>query len=963
MPRRMRSKWLDIASSSEVHNEEYASANSQASTSGRQHGARWFSVMQGIRRSLDVHFKSYYKIDIAYASTQRLSAPSDKLKALTRAVTETGLVDFCSIYLVHPARGTFGVMALSGIGSELYPPRLADEDGQRASRTCDSTSSSFLNVFTRCVFQVKDSNWCVEDVVASRAPWYYDCASAANGFGLPQDGSWLRRAGMRSLLALPCLQGNDVTGVLTVASKQKSLDHLLLHKLEELCYKITPIVTDAVVEYSMLLGNRRIAAPYESITDFAHEVLGELLNLDRAVVASVSSSHQCAGNAQVAPHAAAVTAPRNRRQSATGAAGSRARKAAAEPSAFDAMAAMAAAAAAGFSWTAPTVTEALATAAAATVLSTPLPVQNHPIEVPSPGADTYHTAYTDAASYSVVLTSELPSLPLESTFTSSLTSERPTPTPAEMAMSRPTPVLEFAGDDVALTPTTRDWCRAPLVTTSRSLPDHNTATAAAAGAAAIDYLRGSDAAPCYMPQCQKYPELQQQHHQQQQQQKAGGNGVNSGVASSAEHNASRSTRSLSCVEFSGGLADAREELVSSQKVVPIAVAAIAAAPAVAPDCACNAAAASIGDTPRRLRAPPGCNNAVAGDAGWEGARTLKPGDRFMIESPSTEELAEVLRHANANVNGWSSKNMESRIMQRGLPLESSSGGSNVARSHIAPAVPATATSLLAPPVVPPTTASMCAARDSSCTTDYSIVATDTVTSYGYTNSSHNTIPAMLYGSTVPRLSGVWDSQCGGGGVSGEVGDVRHGVTRGRWSRDSAAAAAAVWSNEAAEAVAAAMRFTATTQAAADGRALAEPTQRGSDDPAPVWSACALGPAASASASDSLVPTCWPGCPAGKPAVLGGLYGIRESGPVPSPQLSLEFSDSDDGGVVVVDMPSSGSSGGAFMLSSGLGVEAMHRQQEKRRGCEGGWSHKADLSTVFSPSCENTAVEERQVVYA
>ncbi|GLI64369.1 hypothetical protein VaNZ11_007615 [Volvox africanus] len=968
---KMRSTWLDIASSSEVSNEEYASANTHASTSGRQHGTRWFSVMQGIRRSLDVHFKSYYKIDSAYASTQRLSAPSDKLKALTRAVTETGLVDFCCICLVHPARGTFGVMALSGIGSELYPPRLADEEGQRAAKTFDSASSSFLNVFNRCVFKVKDSNWCVEDVVASRAPWYYDCASAANGFGLPQDGSWLRRAGMRSLLALPCLQGNDVTGVLTVASKQKSLDHLLLHKLEELCYKITPIVTDAVVEYSTLLGNRRIAAPYESISDFAHEVLGEMLNLDLAVIASVSSIRPPGAGAIQAPHAAAMTGPRNRRQSATGAVGSRARKAAEEPSDFDATSAVAAAAAAGFSWTAPTVAEALATSKAAAVLPAPLPAQNHPNEEPSPGTYTYHSAYTDAASYSVVLTSDLPSLPLESSFTLSQTIERPTPTPAAMAMSRPTPMSEFAGDDVALTPTTREWCRAPLVTTSRSLPDHRTPTAAAAGAAAIDYLRGSEAAPSYMPPCQTYPELQHHQQQQQQQQKAGGNGVNSGVATSADHNASRSTRSLSCVEFSGGLADARDELLSSQKMEVIAVAAIAAAPAVEQDCVCNAAAASIGDTLRCLRAPPGCSNAVAGDAalvGREGPRmshrTSKPENCFMIESPSTEELAAVLRPWNGNCNeggslmtltsGLSSKNMENRIMQRGLPLESSSGGGNVARSHIAPAVPATGTSLLAPPVVPPmaATASMCTARYSSCTTDYSMVAGDTVTSYGYTNSSHSTTPTMC-GSTVPRLSGVWDSQCGGGGVSGDVGDVRHGVARGRWSRDSAAAAAAVWSNEAAEAVAAAMCFTATatatTQAAADDRGLVEPTQCGGDDLASVWSACALGPAATASASDALLPTCWPGCAAGKPAVLGGLYGIRESGPVPSLQPSLEFSDSDDGGILVVDMPSIGSSsGGAFMLRSGLGVEAMHRQQEKSRGCEGRWSHEPDLSPVSSP---------------
>ncbi len=62
--------------------------------------------------------------------------------------------------------------------------------------------------------------------MSSRAPWYYDCANAQNGYGLPTEAGWLRRCGMRSVLALPCVHGADVTGVLAVASKQKCLDHL-----------------------------------------------------------------------------------------------------------------------------------------------------------------------------------------------------------------------------------------------------------------------------------------------------------------------------------------------------------------------------------------------------------------------------------------------------------------------------------------------------------------------------------------------------------------------------------------------------------------------------------------------------------------------------------------------------------------------------------------------------------------
>ncbi|KAG2442025.1 hypothetical protein HYH02_009817 [Chlamydomonas schloesseri] len=362
----------------------------------KQHGGRpWTTVLQGIRRSLDVHIKSYYKVDSAFATAARYASASDKLRVLARALTDTGLVDFCCVYLVHPSRGTFGVAALSGAGSELYPPlltqatpNLGDAKPMVAADVCGSTPA--LNVFTRSVFQVQDSNWAVEDVVASKAPWYYDCASAVNGFGLPQEAAWLRRVGMRSVLALPCMaaaaqpaspasalgfghtgcSGNAtcgtassaVTGVLTVATRQKTLDHLLLRKLEELCCRLAPIVSDAVAEHSRLLSNRRLVGRYESVSDFAHAVLGEMLNLDRAVAVSVAASNAvAAGSATgLTPSQARQTQRQNSIAAAAAAAGAGARSCsggkhgpASAEARFDAAAAVEAAKAAGFGWTAP----------------------------------------------------------------------------------------------------------------------------------------------------------------------------------------------------------------------------------------------------------------------------------------------------------------------------------------------------------------------------------------------------------------------------------------------------------------------------------------------------------------------------------------------------------------------------------------------------------------------------------
>lgn len=136
----------------------------------------------------------------------------------------------------------------------------------------------------------------------------------------------------------------------------------LLRKLEELCCRLAPIVSDAVSEHSRLLSNRRLVGRYESVSEFAHAVLGEMLNLDRAVAVSVAASNAVAsGSATGLTPSQARQTQRQDSIAATAAvaaaggrscSGSKHVPASAEAR-FDAAAAVEAAKAAGFGWTAP----------------------------------------------------------------------------------------------------------------------------------------------------------------------------------------------------------------------------------------------------------------------------------------------------------------------------------------------------------------------------------------------------------------------------------------------------------------------------------------------------------------------------------------------------------------------------------------------------------------------------------
>ncbi|GFH15402.1 uncharacterized protein HaLaN_11625 [Haematococcus lacustris] len=63
--------------------------------------------------------------------------------------------------------------------------------------------------------------------------------------GLPQEAVWLRRAGVPSMVTLPCLHEGYVRGVLILGLPCKVVPPELLAALTQLAYQVTPFIVEA----------------------------------------------------------------------------------------------------------------------------------------------------------------------------------------------------------------------------------------------------------------------------------------------------------------------------------------------------------------------------------------------------------------------------------------------------------------------------------------------------------------------------------------------------------------------------------------------------------------------------------------------------------------------------------------------------------------------------------------------
>jgi hypothetical protein len=174
-------------------------------------------------------------------------------------------------------------------------------------------SSAMLACIAACragvVYAVRNSNWSVDDVVSSGAPLVYDC-TPTRPTGLPKEAMWLKRAGVKCMISLPCMHEGSVRGVLTVGlDRLSSLEHTWLPRLQQLAYKITPFVVEACAEQLVLLANGRLQR-FRSTNDIAASMLDELCVLDKILLAGLVSSprHHLTGAGMHASVAAASAA-------------------------------------------------------------------------------------------------------------------------------------------------------------------------------------------------------------------------------------------------------------------------------------------------------------------------------------------------------------------------------------------------------------------------------------------------------------------------------------------------------------------------------------------------------------------------------------------------------------------------------------------------------------------------------
>lgn len=749
--------------------------------------------------------------------------------------------------------------------------------------------------------------------------------------------------------------------MLTVSARCDTLAPLprLLRKLEELCYKVTPVVVDAAVEHSSSLGNRRLVSRYESVSDFAHAVLGEMLNLDRAVVVSINSSCQqpnggsaagCGTSGVTAPNAsqqrlhqrqqsiaaaaaaAAATAPTKGSKPSKGGNGSSGGR-------FNAAAAVAAAAAAGFTWTArggveasaptPTVSgcfarmrqgrqaaavaaavaafnshnqQQLAAAAACQVSSTGQQQQQRPactahLTVGNVSGTSFCSAVTTAVtcnSTTFTTLTEVPSARLPSELLSPSRPSAPAlpQNPSGQSSAPPSPLLAPSLE--------------PTATGAAAQARHQLPTAAGGNSAALTEML-----------------LAEQRHVRQA--RLGACGV------SAPHSAaaSRSTRSMSCMELSGGIGDtAREALLldtahltgASATLSPTAAAATTLAsssfgwqhmrPAgcLAANCAAPAspsAAPSSKPSPiaqqQQFRPPrvqvqaPLLRAGEISPGGVSSRRsTDSDGSPFMLDGANTTGSGDLIAPRSFMMRGPTSSSTQ-HMFQRGQPLDPSTGrpphgavnlGSASAYSslgrlgpsaaaHLAAALSLAAGSTSNRDAVAVANASGTNTGGSSPATGESSVCgltvSTNVTCTTFHSSSHRFTSGQL---TAQGSLGVCASSnliaCANASGATEAGGAS------RWSRDSAAAAAAMWGSEAADAFAAAMRFTTGYPYGAGAPCVPSGGRRASH------SASASGYAKSA---------------------LGGLYGIAESGSIPAGHGSDGGSSCEDCGVALAEMQS------------------------------------------------------------
>jgi len=283
------------------------------------------------------------KVDKLLEDALSLSNAQDRLQRVCQRIVQTGIVDFACICLIYPTTQAFAVGAIYGCGSASFPTAInsraslqhssqlackqqdvpansptsspeaispthrkkrhlclfspAESEGsETSSGNDDSGNDDFRqphkNMFSLSgngVFMIDGCGWSLEDVVPASAPWFYECMGPHYNQAQPREAAWLHRAGMGSIISLPCThEGSTSTqGVLIVASESKQWDQQLLSKLAQLAQLVAPVAAEATADATQSHFNCNRPKRFQSFNDLAGCMLEELVNLDKILLKKI----------------------------------------------------------------------------------------------------------------------------------------------------------------------------------------------------------------------------------------------------------------------------------------------------------------------------------------------------------------------------------------------------------------------------------------------------------------------------------------------------------------------------------------------------------------------------------------------------------------------------------------------------------------------------------------------------
>lgn len=204
-----------------------------------------------------------------------LSCPLSILKHFVESLTCRGEVAFASIYAMNQTSGCFSILTAQGVGSDLFA-------------SCGPSSE-----------------FSTQDALVSQSPLFYDLNDSEDD--LPHDARILKSAGLHTMITLPCIVRDSLTGVLVYGLMAAATSHRsLMLELEALAPQLAVLLLDIQVprkhhKRSVANSSRKSTDLWPSEEDLSRSGDGSFASLLDEVLAtriqesSSEASHSRAG--------------------------------------------------------------------------------------------------------------------------------------------------------------------------------------------------------------------------------------------------------------------------------------------------------------------------------------------------------------------------------------------------------------------------------------------------------------------------------------------------------------------------------------------------------------------------------------------------------------------------------------------------------------------------------------------